>query len=165
MGLISVHCAVIDHDQAQPDVAAALDRVADPRFGAAALFIGKVRDHSHGRPSLGVSYDVFEPLAERLFADIASTSAAACDHDIRVCIEHASGRLAIGDIAVVVAVGSAHRRESLQLCATIIERVKHEAPIWKQEHFSDGDSEWVQGCALCAPASGDATVPASVAAT
>lgn len=156
MPVIDSRYAVIQREQNLIDLDAAMSFVADDRFGAAACFIGKVRNHSHGRQSLGVSYDVYQPLAIRTFETIASEAVAALEHDgrvfdIKINIEHASGRLAIGETAVVVAVGSPHRAESLQLCAELIERVKHEAPIWKKEHFGDGDSVWVQGCALCAP--------------
>ena len=156
MPIVESQYAVIERDQAAIDVNVATELVEDSRFGAAALFIGKVRDHSHGRASLGVSYDVYQPLAKRIFEQIAEESVQALvspthGYPIKVCIQHAAGQLGIGDTAVVVAVGSPHRAESLQLCAQIIERVKHEAPIWKKEHFSDGDSEWVRGCALCAP--------------
>jgi len=64
-------------------------------------------------------------------------------------IAHARGRLGIGDIAVVVAAGSKHRDEAFRACRMAIEAVKHTSPIWKQEHFSDGDSVWSEGCSLC----------------
>ena len=67
-------------------------------------------------------------------------------------IAHAKGRLGIGDAAVVVAVGTPHRDEAFRACRLIIEAVKHRAPIWKQEHYLDGDSVWSEGCSLCAEA-------------
>ena len=62
---------------------------------------------------------------------------------------HARGRLAVGEVAVVVAAGSPHRDEAFRACRQLIEGVKHQCPIWKQEHFSDGDSLWSEGCSLC----------------
>ena len=62
--------------------------------------------------------------------------------------------LALAGPHVVVAAGSKHRDEAFRACRMAIEAVKHTAPIWKQEHFSDGDSVWSEGCSLCVPADG-----------
>jgi molybdopterin synthase catalytic subunit len=131
------------------DPAAALDFVSDPGFGGITMFVGKVRDLNHGRPVLGVSYDIFEPLALVRFAAIAVETERAIGQPLKLWIAHARGRLGIGDVAVVVAAGSKHRDEAFRACRMAIEAVKHTAPIWKQEHFSDGDSLWSEGCSLC----------------
>ncbi len=59
------------------------------------------------------------------------------------------GKLEIGGISVIIAVGSPHRDESFQACRYLIEQLKIRAPIWKQEHYVDGVSEWVKGHTLC----------------
>jgi molybdopterin synthase catalytic subunit len=131
------------------DANAALDFVSDPSFGGITQFVGKVRAINHGREVLGVSYDIFQPLALTRFAEIAAEIEATLETPVKIHISHAFGRLGIGDIAVVVAAGSKHRDEAFQACRMAIEAVKHSAPIWKQEHFSDGDSVWSEGCSLC----------------
>ena len=68
---------------------------------------------------------------------------------LKVYVAHAKGRLAVGDIAVVVAAGTPHRDEAFRACRAVIEAVKHTSPIWKQEHYVDGSSEWSEGCSLC----------------
>lgn len=143
------HCAVVDVAHGTLDAAAALEFVADPRFGGVALFVGRVRDHNHGREVLGISYDLFEPLALAIFARAAAEAEAACGTPLKIHVAHAKGRLAVGGIAVVVAVGSPHRDEAFRACRSVIEAVKHRAPIWKQEHYADGDSAWSEGCSLC----------------
>jgi molybdopterin synthase catalytic subunit len=105
---------------------------------------------NQGRDVLGVSYDMFEPLALTVFAQAADEADAACGPRMKIYIAHAKGRLAVGDLAVVVAVGTPHRDEAFRACRSIIETVKHRAPIWKQEHYKDGDSVWSEGCSLCA---------------
>lgn len=140
---------LVDCAQKALDANAALDFVSDPNFGGIAQFIGKVRAINHGREVLGVSYDIFQPLALARFADIATEIELALNTPIKLHISHAYGRLGIGDIAVVVAAGSKHRDEAFRVCRMAIEAVKHTAPIWKQEHFSDGNSEWSEGCSLC----------------
>jgi molybdopterin synthase catalytic subunit len=68
---------------------------------------------------------------------------------VKLYIAHAKGHLGIGDLAVVIAAGTPHRDEAFRACRLAIEAVKHEAPIWKQEHYVDGDSAWSEGCSLC----------------
>ena len=127
------------------DANAALEFVSDANFGGITLFVGKVRAVNHGRDVLGVSYDIFQPLALTRFAEIAAEIEATLDMPFRLHISHAYGRLGIG----VIAAGCKHRDEAFRACRMAIEAVKHTAPIWKQEHFSDGDSVWSEGCTLC----------------
>lgn len=145
----NVHTGVVDIARARLDPMAALNFVADPRFGGLATFIGRVREHNLGRSVTGVSYDLFEPLALKTFADIAATIRSDVGDPLKLYIAHARGRLGIGDVAVIVAAGSPHRDEAFRACRAAIEAVKHESPIWKQEHYTDGDSAWSEGCSLC----------------
>jgi molybdopterin synthase catalytic subunit len=131
------------------DPAAALDFVSDPGFGGITLFVGRVRDLNQGRAVAGISYDLYQPLALARFAEIAEQ--AQCDFGpaLKLYIAHALGRLAVGELAVVIAAGTPHRDAAFRACRSAIEAVKHSAPIWKQEHYVDGDSEWSEGCSLC----------------
>lgn len=142
------HLAVVDAADAPLDIAAALDFVADPGFGGYTAFVGRIRDLNHGRRVTGVSYDLFDALAMHRFADIAA-EAEALIGGAKLWIVHAKGRLAVGDVAVVIAAGTPHRDEAFRACRHAIEAVKHTAPIWKREHYEDGDSEWSEGCSLC----------------
>ncbi|MEO6821215.1 MAG: molybdenum cofactor biosynthesis protein MoaE [Candidatus Nanopelagicales bacterium] len=129
-----------------------LAAVADLSAGASAVFVGMVRDHDGGREVARLSYQA-HPSAARIIAGIAA-EVAALPHVVAVAAEHRTGELAIGDVAVVVAVSSAHRGEAFELTRLLIDRVKHEVPIWKLQEFTDGSSEWV-ACAdepLLAPA-------------
>lgn len=145
----NVYAGITDIAQGRLDPMLALDFVADPRFGGVAIFIGRVREHNLGRSVTGVSYDLFKPLALKTFADIAVTIRNDIDDPLKLYIAHACGRLGIGDVAVVVAAGTPHRDEAFRACRAAIEAVKHESPIWKQEHYTDGDSAWSEGCSLC----------------
>lgn len=144
-----LHVAVVERERAALDVAAALDFVSDPHFGGIATFIGRVRDHNVGRRVTGISYDLFVPLALNQFRAIGERALAEVGAPLKLWIVHAKGQLAIGDPAVVVAAGTPHRDEAFRACRLAIEAVKHEAPIWKQEHYVDGDSAWSEGCSLC----------------
>lgn len=131
------------------DPAAALDFVSNPGFGGIAMFVGRIRDLNQGRRVTGVSYDLFRPLALARFAEIAEQAQRDVGPSLKLYIAHAMGRLAVGDIAVVIAAGTPHRDEAFRACRAAIEAVKHSTPIWKQEHFEDGDSAWSEGCSLC----------------
>ncbi len=131
---------------------AAVKFVADDAHGAADLFIGTVRNHNLGKPVKGVSYDIFEELTLQTFQDLVNEARQKWGEKLNVYIEHFMGRLDIGGISILIAVSSPHRDESFKVCRFIIEEIKHRSPIWKQEHYLDGDSEWVQGHALCSHA-------------
>jgi molybdopterin synthase catalytic subunit len=154
--MATMSCAVVDIARARLDAAAAIDFVSDPGFGGIALFAGRVRDLNHGRIVTGVSYDLFDALALRAFEAIATQAHAQFGPRLKVYIAHAKGRLAVGDLAVVIAAGTPHRDEAFRACRQVIEAVKHGSPIWKQEHYADGDSAWSEGCSLCDADAGDA---------
>ena len=127
--------------------------VEDPSAGGYASFEGWVRDHNEGRTVERLEYEAFESLAvkegERIVAEAVAkfgVTRAACVHRV--------GSLAIGDLAVWVGVSSAHRGEAFAACRYIIDEVKHRVPIWKKEHYTDGDSGWVN-CERCAAAAHD----------
>lgn len=140
---------ILPIDLAPLDAAAALESVSGPGFGGIAMFVGRVRDLNHGRRVVGVSYDMFDPLALAVFERACEQASAAFGPAIRLHVAHAKGRLKVGELAVVVAAGTPHRDEAFRACRQVIEAVKHEAPIWKQEHYEDGDSVWSEGCSLC----------------
>jgi molybdopterin/thiamine biosynthesis adenylyltransferase/molybdopterin synthase catalytic subunit/rhodanese-related sulfurtransferase len=122
--------------------------LGDPRSGGYSSFEGWVRDHNEGRSVTRLAYEAFESLAlkegERIVAEAVErfgVHRAACVHRV--------GELAIGELAVWVGVSAAHRDEAFAACRYIIDEVKHRVPIWKQEHYTDGDSGWVN-CERCA---------------
>ncbi len=143
--------AISDIGRARLDPAAAIEFVSAPGFGGVSVFVGRVRDHNHGRAVTGVSYDLFDALALQRFAEIVREVEAEFGPALRLYVDHARGRLAVGDLAVLVAAGTPHRDEAFRACRALIEAVKHRAPIWKQEHYADGDSAWSEGCSLCHP--------------
>jgi molybdopterin synthase catalytic subunit len=124
--------------------AAALEALVNgPRCGAVATFVGRVRANNAGRTVLWLDYEAYAPLAVAAFERIAREAAERWP-DAMLAIGHRTGRLEIGDASVIVAAGSAHRREAFAACRYGIERVKQIAPIWKHEHFEGGDV-WIEG--------------------
>jgi sulfur-carrier protein adenylyltransferase/sulfurtransferase len=122
--------------------------LADARAGGFASFEGWVRNHNDGMAVTRLEYEAFEALAvkegERIIAEARERFPivnAACVHRV--------GALEIGELAVWVGVSAHHRDEAFRACRYIIDEVKHRVPIWKKEHYLDGDSGWVN-CERCA---------------
>lgn len=115
--------------------------VMDPAAGGIGLFAGVVRDHDDGRDVTALSYSA-HPSAAAELRRVAESIAAK--FDVRaIAAVHRVGDLAIGDLAVVVAVSADHRAEALDACRALIDELKHTVPIWKQQRFAGGASEWV----------------------
>lgn len=125
----------------------AYDFVIDPTHGAVDLFIGAVRNHHEGNNVQGINYDAHESLAKKIFIDISKEAQQRWEN-IKIYISHYKGELPVGGISVLIAVGSAHRAESFDACRYIIEELKKRSPIWKQEHYDHGPSEWLPGHSL-----------------
>lgn len=140
---------VWDIEKKKINTAEALEFVADDINGAFNLFLGAVRNHNHGQKVLGVSYDVHNKLAINNFREICKEAQEKWGDNLKLYVVHAKGRLNIGDLSIAIAVGSKHRDESFQACRYIIEEIKKRSPVWKLEHYVNGDSEWTKGCELC----------------
>jgi molybdopterin synthase catalytic subunit len=115
--------------------------VADPAAGGIALFAGAVRDSDHARGVAGLSYSA-HPTAEAELRRVAETIAEKYPVT-GVAAVHRVGDLAIGDLAVVVAVSCPHRGEAFDACRALIDELKASVPIWKHQRFTDGTAEWV----------------------
>ena len=138
-----------------------LGRVGSDQDGAAILFLGVVRDHADGRPVSGMRYDAYAEMAESVLAEIASEAAARLGTD-RVAVVHRTGELAIGETSVAIAVSSPHRAESFDASRYVIEEIKKRLPVWKKEHYTDGDAAWVEG--VVPPGTGTSDDPAAAGA-
>jgi molybdopterin synthase catalytic subunit len=125
------------------DEASARAHVAARSNGAVLVFLGIVRDRHEGREVSGVSYEAYVPMAERELSAIAA--AAAAKHGIAdVAVFHRTGRLAVGEVSLVVAVGAPHRGPAFRCAQEIIDDLKARAPIWKKEIGPSG-AAWQEG--------------------
>jgi molybdopterin synthase catalytic subunit len=112
-----------------------------PGAGAVVLFSGEVRDSNRGKAVDRLEYECYRPMAEKMIRQILDEASNRWGLKIAVA-QHREGRLAIGDTAVVVITAAAHRAEAYEANRYIIDRIKHEAPIWKCEYYLDGTHEW-----------------------
>jgi molybdopterin synthase catalytic subunit len=118
-----------------------LAAVCDPAAGGTVLFVGTVRDSDSGKGVTTLGYDAHpqaEPQLRAVVEDVAGRWPT-----VAVAAVHRTGELAVGDIAVVVAVACPHRAEAFEAARALIDELKSTVPIWKQQHFSDGSEEWV----------------------
>lgn len=122
--------------------------LADPTCGGYTAFEGWVRNHNEGREVRHLEYEAFAELAIREGERIIDEACARFGVDNARCV-HRVGDLALGELAVWVGVSARHRDEAFKACRYIIDEVKHRVPIWKKEHYVDGDSGWVN-CERCA---------------
>jgi len=118
--------------------------LADDRAsGAVVIMSGTVRNQTDGQAVVALEYQAYEPMAVRVFQQIAAEIRRQWPNANRIVIHHRIGRLQVGEISVLVAVGCPHRGEAFAACQYAIDTLKHNAPIWKKEHWADGSSSWV----------------------
>ena len=115
----------------------------DAANGAVVMMSGTVRNQTDGQPVIALEYQAYEPMAIRVFRQIATEIRRQWPDVNRVVIHHRVGRLEIGEISVLVAVGCPHRSEAFAACQYGMDTLKHNAPIWKKEFSTDGSSSWV----------------------
>ncbi len=134
------HFAITFAPLSLPEVYALAD---DPANGAVVVMSGMVRNQTDGISVVALEYQAYEPMAIEVFKQIAHQIRQTWTDVTHVIIHHRIGKLAIGEISVLVAVGCPHRTEAFEACKYAIDTLKHNAPIWKKEHWEDGSSSWV----------------------
>ena len=115
----------------------------DPANGAVVVMSGTVRNQTEGKAVEYLEYQAYQPMAIAIFNSIAAEIRQQWQDANRIVIHHRVGKLEIGEISVIVAVGCPHRGEAFAACRYAIDTLKHNAPIWKKEWFEDGASTWV----------------------
>ena len=132
-------------------VGAATDWVARPDCGAVALFVGTARDHAGTREGVtALEYEAYDEQVVPRLALVADEVRVRWPAVGRIVLLHRTGRLAIGDAAVVVAVSTPHRPEAFAAARFAIDAVKATVPIWKKETWDDGEAWGLEGQELVA---------------
>jgi len=127
------------------DVVALLAQAHHPRAGAVVLFSGEVRNHNNGQDVDYLEYEAHEAMATKMIKQIIADANEKFPLNIAVA-QHRTGKVTVGETAVIVITASAHRSEAYAANQYIIDRIKHEATIWKCEYFSDGTKQWGGNC-------------------
>jgi molybdopterin synthase catalytic subunit len=127
------------------DVGGLLAQSHHPKAGAIVLFSGEVRDHNAGKDVSWLEYEAQVSIASRMIKQILDEASKKWGLNIAVA-QHRVGKVEVGESAVVVITASSHRKEAYDANRLIIDRIKHEVPIWKCEVFKDGSKEWGNNC-------------------
>ena len=115
--------------------------VRGPDAGGIVTFTGMVRRHSHGERIERLEYEAYPGMAEKVMTTLCEQIEAEIA-GARLAVEHRTGVLAVGDIAVVIAAAAPHRAEAFAACRALIDRLKEQVPIWKKE-IGESGAEWV----------------------
>jgi molybdopterin synthase catalytic subunit len=118
-----------------------IDLAAHPGSGGSTVFIGTVRDQTQGRKVLRLEFEAYAPMAVSEMRKIAAVAEERWQAH-HVVIHHRVGSLEVGEIAVIIAVATPHRRAAFEACQFAIDTLKESVPIWKKEIFEDGEV-WV----------------------
>jgi molybdopterin synthase catalytic subunit len=124
------------------DSAALLQRAQSPEAGAVVMFLGVSRRITAGRETVQLTYDAYEEMAAKELERL-ETEARQRWPVVECSIVHRQGLVPLGEASVAVAVASAHRREAFEAGQWLIDTLKQRVPIWKQEHWADGTTQWV----------------------
>jgi len=131
----------------QVDVDALRRDLMSPECGGYTAFEGWVRDHHKGRGVSGLHYEAYEDLATAEGLRILDEAQARFG-PVRMACVHRIGDLAVGELAVWVGAAAPHRDEAFKACRYVIDELKQRLPIWKKEHYIEGESAWVD-CERC----------------
>lgn len=123
-------------------LSAAYTFVADPSAGAVVTFAGTVRDHSEGRAVAGLTYEAFAERAQTQLKALAGEVALKWPDVRALWLEHRTGALAIGEVAVLVAVSARRRADAFDAARYTIDTLKSTVAIWKKEHWADSTAHW-----------------------
>jgi molybdopterin synthase catalytic subunit len=117
-------------------------KIASPRAGGIATFLGVVRDNSLGRKVRYLLYEAYPPMALKEMEAIEKEIRGKWEVE-KIAITHRIGRLEVGEASVAIAVSSAHRREAIEACHFAIDRLKQTVPVWKKEYWEGGEV-WIE---------------------
>ena len=120
--------------------------IASNNFGASLIFSGTVRSQNNNKSVLGITYDSHDALVIKSFEEIYNEAEQKLNiKNKSVFIEHAKGYLNLGETSIIIAVACIHRDEVYVLSRYIIEEIKKRSPIWKKEHYTNNQSDWLKG--------------------
>jgi len=135
------HTAIVTDPIHPEDVLVGLPSRED---GACVLFLGVVRNHNEGRSVSGLEYEAYQEMAEKTLGAIAKEAAVRFSTE-RIAAIHRVGALEVGEISTAIGVATPHREEAFGASRYIIEELKKRLPVWKREHYLEGESRWVPG--------------------
>ena len=145
---MALHTALVNTEEKQISSKKAEQFVFSKKNGAESIFVGRVRNKNSGKEVTAVTYDTHDQAVIKSFQSICNNAKSKFDKDANIFLEHAKGFVPVGEISILIAVGSNHRDEAFKICRYILEEIKHQSPIWKKEHYVEGKEDWLPGHSL-----------------
>ena len=119
-------------------------RALHPQAGAVLVFYGDIRNHSEGRDVKAQEYEAHDKMALKQMNEVAEAAQQRWPlHHVEII--HRLGRMEVMECSIVIAVSTSHRADAYEASRFIIDTIKRTVPIWKKEHFPDGNSAWSKG--------------------
>ena len=141
-----LHTKIIDIKEKKISLKEAEEFISSSDYGASIYFTGTVRNQNNNKSVLGITYDSHDALVLKSFKEIyEETDKKLNIQNKAVFIEHAKGYLNLGEISIIIAIACKHRDQAYLLSRYIIEEIKKRSPIWKKEHYTDNQSDWLKG--------------------
>ena len=144
-----LHAKIIDSSKEKIDILKAEKFLSSSNFGAIIYFVGTVRDLNENKKVTGITYDSRDTMVIKSFEKIYKDAELKLKiKDKAVFIEHVNGYVAIKEKSIIIGAACKHRDEAYNLSRFIIEEVKKKSPIWKKEHYTNEESEWLKGTSI-----------------
>ena len=141
-----LHTKIVDSKDKKLSINDAERFISSVEFGASIFFTGTVRNQNNNKSVIGITYDSHDELVIKSFEEIYKAADKKLNiQDKAVFIEHAKGYLNLGEMSIIIAVACKHRDQAYVLSRYIIEEIKKRSPIWKKEHYTDNQSDWLKG--------------------
>ena len=141
-----LHTKIVDSKDKKLSINDAERFISSVEFGASIFFTGTVRNQNNNKSVIGITYDSHDDLVIKSFEEIYKEADEKLNiQDKAVFIEHAKGYLNLGEMSIIIAVACKHRDQAYVLSRYIIEEIKKRSPIWKKEHYTDNQSDWLKG--------------------
>jgi molybdopterin synthase catalytic subunit len=145
---MTLHTAIVKAEVDNISLEKAKKFIISEKNGAETIFVGRVRNENSGKKVIAVTYDAHDQAALKSFQSICNDAKIKFDKRSSIFLEHAKGYIPVGEISILIAVSSGHRDEAFKICRYILEEIKHKAPIWKKEHYTEGNEQWLPGHSL-----------------
>ena len=144
-----LHAKIIDASKEKIDILKAEKFLSSSNFGAIIYFVGTVRDLNENKKVTGITYDSRDTMVIKSFEEIYKESETKLKiKDKAVFIEHVKGYVPVKEKSIIIGAACKHRDEAYNLSRFIIEEVKKKSPIWKKEHYTNEESEWLKGASI-----------------
>jgi len=144
-----LHAKIIDSSKEKIDILKAEKFLSSSNFGAIIYFVGTVRDLNENKKVTGITYDSRDTMVIKSFEEMYKESETKLKiKDKAVFIEHVKGYVPVKEKSIIIGAACKHRDEAYNLSRFIIEEVKKKSPIWKKEHYTNEESEWLKGASI-----------------